>query len=195
MFRELLASLLSIRAGIHVVAHAGRVAEGRRACADHRPDLLLLAVSPLDGGALDVAREFTASSTTGRAIALVDPGHRFDPPGWLADRLSAVIDRSESLQRLWSVLDGLTPVTGNGHERRLRGRLGGRSLSQRESDVFALIGEGLTNAQIAQRLVLSDHTVRTHRKRIAAKLGTEGGELTRWAIVSRQASQGTAGDE
>lgn len=195
MFRELLASLLAIRAGIHVVAHVGRVADGRRACEEHRPDLLLLAVSPLEGGSLEVAREFTASSEKGRVIALVDPGHRFDPPDWLADRLNAVIDRSESLHRMWSVLDGLTPANGNGHERRLRGRLGGRSLSQRESDVFALIGEGLTNAQIAQRLALSDHTVRTHRKRIAAKLGTEGGELTRWAIVSRQASLSTPFDE
>lgn len=194
MFRELLASLLAIRAGIHVVAHAGRFADARRACEEHGPDVLVLAVSPLDDGALELAREFTASCEHGCVIALVDPGHQFDPPDWLTDRLLATIDRSESLQRMWSALDGLTPAAGDGHERGLRGRLGGRSLSQRESEIFALIGDGLTNAEIANRLALSDHTVRTHRKRIAAKLGTEGSELTRWAIVSRQASQGTPSD-
>jgi DNA-binding NarL/FixJ family response regulator len=36
--------------------------------------------------------------------------------------------------------------------------------------VLRLVGNGLTNAQIAQRLVLSDATVKTHVKRVMAKL-------------------------
>jgi DNA-binding NarL/FixJ family response regulator len=44
-------------------------------------------------------------------------------------------------------------------------------LTQREVEVLDLIATGLTNAQIAQRLVLSEATVKTHITRILAKLG------------------------
>jgi len=44
-------------------------------------------------------------------------------------------------------------------------------LSERESEIIVLIAEGYTNAQIAEMLFLSSHTVGTHRKNIMAKLG------------------------
>ncbi len=45
------------------------------------------------------------------------------------------------------------------------------SLSERELEVIALIAEGYTNQQIADKLFLSSHTVNTHRKNIMGKLG------------------------
>lgn len=47
------------------------------------------------------------------------------------------------------------------------------SLSERENEIITLIAEGLTNAQIADQLYLSPHTVNTHRKNIMAKLGVK----------------------
>ncbi|WP_277955324.1 response regulator transcription factor [Saccharopolyspora soli] len=44
------------------------------------------------------------------------------------------------------------------------------ALTARETEVLRLVGNGLTNAQIAQRLVLSEATVKTHVKRMMAKL-------------------------
>ena len=44
------------------------------------------------------------------------------------------------------------------------------ALTEREKDVFAAIGEGLTNAEIAQRLHLSESTVKTHVGRVLMKL-------------------------
>ena len=44
-------------------------------------------------------------------------------------------------------------------------------LSERESEIIVLIAEGYTNAQIADMLFLSNHTVGTHRKNIMSKLG------------------------
>jgi DNA-binding NarL/FixJ family response regulator len=194
MLRELVASVLAIRAGVHVAAQTGRVADVARACEDHAPDVLLVVASRPEDAAFEAAREFTERSDGGRVIVVGDPEQPFDVPDWLAGRIIAVIDRSEPLQRVFAVIDGLMPEARDGREHGLRGRLGGRALSQRESEVFALIGEGLTNAQIARRLALSDHTVRTHRKRIAAKLGTAGSELTRWAIVSRETRRSTVDD-
>jgi DNA-binding NarL/FixJ family response regulator len=43
-------------------------------------------------------------------------------------------------------------------------------LTARETEVLLLVGNGLSNTQIAERLVLSEATVKTHVKRIMAKL-------------------------
>ena len=45
------------------------------------------------------------------------------------------------------------------------------SLTDREREVLALIGEGSNNAEIAERLVISPATARTHVSRIMIKLG------------------------
>lgn len=57
------------------------------------------------------------------------------------------------------------------------------ALTDRELEVFRLIGEGLSTGHIARRLVLSTHTIDTHRGNIKRKLGLRsGGELQQRAI-------------
>lgn len=46
-------------------------------------------------------------------------------------------------------------------------------LSERENQIITFIAEGQTNAQIAETLFLSNHTINTHRKNIMAKLGVK----------------------
>jgi len=45
-------------------------------------------------------------------------------------------------------------------------------LTQREAEILGLIAQGLTNGEIAERLFLSNHTVKTHINRIFAKTGS-----------------------
>ena len=45
-------------------------------------------------------------------------------------------------------------------------------LTQREAEILALIAQGLTNPEIAARLYLSGHTVKTHINRVFAKTGS-----------------------
>jgi DNA-binding NarL/FixJ family response regulator len=69
------------------------------------------------------------------------------------------------------------------------------SLTDRQLEIFRLIGEGLTARKIANRLHISVHTVETHRENIKCKLdAATSNELTRRAIlwVSEQSANRTA---
>jgi DNA-binding NarL/FixJ family response regulator len=60
------------------------------------------------------------------------------------------------------------------------------ALSQREKEVVVEVIRGLTNKQIADKLCLSTHTIITHRRNIAAKLGIHSSAgLTIYAIVNK----------
>ncbi len=59
-------------------------------------------------------------------------------------------------------------------------------LSVRELEVIKLISEGYTNAQIAEKLYLSSHTINTHRKNIMAKLGVNNtAAIVMYAVKSK----------
>ncbi|HEY9523648.1 MAG TPA: helix-turn-helix transcriptional regulator [Thermopolyspora sp.] len=49
----------------------------------------------------------------------------------------------------------------------------GMGLSKREIEVMELIASGVSNGEIAQRLFLSEKTVKNHVNRIYAKLGAD----------------------
>ncbi len=56
-------------------------------------------------------------------------------------------------------------------------------LSAREVEVLRLLAAGLPNAEIAERLFLSEHTIRAHLRRIYSKLGlTTRAEAIRFAV-------------
>ena len=55
-------------------------------------------------------------------------------------------------------------------------------LTPREREVAALIGQGLTSRQIAERLVITERTADTHAERIRSKLGLRSrAEIAAWA--------------
>lgn len=54
------------------------------------------------------------------------------------------------------------------------GRLAGKGLTRREREVLRFAARGLANEEIAARLYLSPDTVRTHMRRVIAKLGARG---------------------
>ena len=70
------------------------------------------------------------------------------------------------------------------------------SLTPREVEVLALIGEGLSNREIGERLVLSQATVKTHVNRIFAKIGVQSrAQAVRYSIGSGLAGPGSGSGE
>ena len=85
------------------------------------------------------------------------------------------------LEAIRTILRGEVFVSQVVKERMVRGlaRSGGsagrtvRDLSDRELQVFRLLGEGLSTREVAERLSLSVKTIESHRARIKEKLGIE----------------------
>lgn len=106
------------------------------------------------------------------------------------------ISKEEATRRIVEavrqVLAGKIWISETMAERVLQGIAGGgrafvpggvESLSNRELEVFGLIGRGVKTSQIADQLHLSVKTVETHRDNIKKKLNLKsGGELARRAI-------------
>jgi DNA-binding NarL/FixJ family response regulator len=65
------------------------------------------------------------------------------------------------------------------------GAYGSTDLTEREREVLSLVAEGLSNAAIANRLVVSVHTVRNHIASMSAKLGAHS-KLEALSIAVRQ---------
>jgi non-specific serine/threonine protein kinase len=63
-----------------------------------------------------------------------------------------------------------------------------RPLTRREQEVAALVARGLTNRQIAARLVVTERTAGTHLERIMNKLGVHArAQIAAWAVAHRLA--------
>ncbi|HUG66498.1 MAG TPA: response regulator transcription factor [Pirellulaceae bacterium] len=106
------------------------------------------------------------------------------------------INKQETIDKLviaiHAVLAGNVFLSEKMTERLLRRRVGNQldsgtspieSLTDRELEVFRLLGDGQTTKQIAQFLKLSVKTIESHRENIKSKLGlANAAELTRHAV-------------
>jgi DNA-binding NarL/FixJ family response regulator len=184
--REALASLLT-QHGFEVVGQAADGGEAIALASRLRPDLVLLDLTMpgMDGlTALPFVREaspesevvvLTASGTEENLLAAIRGGAagyllKSEPPERIADFLRGVADGEAALSG--SVARSLLERV------RVGGRLGGGvpdaiggRLSAREVEVLLLLDDHLTTDQIASRLYISEHTVRSHVKSLLRKLG------------------------
>lgn len=191
LFLEMLGGMLNMRGGLRVVASAQNVAEGKSACTKYRPDLLVLDLDLPDGTGLDVARHLLRINPDARVMVVSGHSSDFVCPAWLDKNLQAIISKNDTFAALRVELDEILAVENTVARPRDKKPFTEKPLTQREAEIFALMGEGLTSKEIGGRLNLSENTVQAHRKRIALKLGTTGTELLQRAIMQRQAFFGS----
>lgn len=181
MFTQLLVTMLRAGPGLNlrIAASAETVAEGITACQRHAPDVLLLDLALADGRGEVVAERLLEVNPAAKVVVLSAHAATFVCPPGIARAVHAVVDKTDAfdtLQMVLAKLAGPTPAPPASRDRLAD------QLSTREQEVLVLVGQGLRSEQIATRLGISRHTVQSHRKKIAIKLGTEGSELSRYAF-------------
>jgi two-component system response regulator NreC len=149
-----LPELRAARGKVHVVGHVDGLDEAEDALRALRPSVLVLAP--------DLAHHEGLCSLP--ALRRASPGTAIvlPPAGEPGPRL----------------VHAIRMAAGDFERRR-----DGDGLTLRERDIVTLIALGHTNREIAERLVISERTVETHRARIHRRLGFETrAQLVRWAL-------------
>ncbi|HWE91422.1 MAG TPA: response regulator transcription factor [Pseudonocardiaceae bacterium] len=212
--RRGLRDMLDGEQDIAVVAEAGTVAEAIVRAADSRPDVAVIDMRLPDGDGVALARRLRDQATTdGIADGSTDDSGSapkclvltaFDDEQALVAAIKAGVSgyllkqvRGQDLVTAVrevaagrSLLDSLTTARVLDRMRRPPEDPAARvyaTLTERERRVLDLIGEGLSNRQIAENLFLAEKTVKNYVTAVLAKLGLERrAQAVAW--VARQAT-------
>jgi DNA-binding NarL/FixJ family response regulator len=190
------AQLISDEADLEVCGEAADETEALQQVAASRPDLVIVDLSLAGGSGLNLIERIKAQHPS--VCMLVASMH---DESLFAERVLSAgalgyINKQEApsniIKAIQTVLSGKVYVSDEMTARLLGGLAGSKleatqsplqRLSNRELEVFELIGRGMKTGKIAEHLQLSIKTIETHRENIKKKLGLASGpELTRRAI-------------
>ena len=187
LMRAGLRALIDAQADMAVVAEASTGREAVELARRHRPQVVLMDVRMPDGDGLQATRELLRdASLAGTRVVMLTT---FELEEYVLDALRAGasgfllkgIEPADLVQAVRTVAAGdalLAPSV----TRRLLERFATvpdpagaaqrlAELTPREHEVLTLVGSGLTNAEIAEELVVSPLTAKTHVSRVMIKLG------------------------
>lgn len=196
LFREMLVCRLSEEADMEVVGEAESGTEALNKAIYLKPDILLLDIQLGDMDGLEVTERIKLQVPDVKVVLLtgfpneeyIYRGFQVGASGYLSkdDSVDNVLDAVRQAHEGDALLDP-TSTTRIIREFEQRGKVGpdirerelGRRktirepirLTPRETDVLRLIADGLSNQEIAERLVISEYTVKTHVSNLFRKLG------------------------
>ncbi|MFD0305992.1 response regulator [Streptomyces sp. NPDC127119] len=195
--------LLNDEPDITVVGEAGTVEQALVRVPALRPQVAVLDVRLPDGDGVTVCRELRSRMPDLACLMLTS----FDDEEALLDSIMAgasgyvlkQIKGADLVSAVRTVAAGQSLLDPSATARLMaRLRAGDQpkeepdalpGLTEREREILALIGEGLTNRQIGQRLFLAEKTVKNHISRLLAKLGVE--RRIQAAVIATQAQAQT----
>jgi len=197
-----LRTVLEAAGDFTVVGEAGNGADGVAAAEELRPDVVLMDIRmPVMDGLtateqilalpdppqVAVLTTFHVDEYVYAALAAGAAGFllKDTPPRQIVAAVRAVADGSEMLSPAVTRRLLAEYVRGRGDSRRAAalGRLA--ALSEREREVLVLVGRGLSNAEAAKAVHMSEATVKTYVSRMLTKLGLAN--RTQAAILAHEA--------
>ncbi|NYG06693.1 DNA-binding NarL/FixJ family response regulator [Phycicoccus badiiscoriae] len=189
LLRAGIRALLDAEDDIEVVGEAADGGEAVAVVRDTLPDVVLMDIRMPGTDGLEATRQIAADERLAGTRVVVLTTFDLDEYVFEAVRIGASgflvkdTEPAELLRGVRAVAAG-DALLSPGVTRRLIGEFATRSrphaapaagrlaeLTDREREVVALVGEGLTNDEIAQRLFLSPATAKTHVSRAMVKLG------------------------
>jgi DNA-binding NarL/FixJ family response regulator len=187
--RRGVAEVLEDDPGLVVVGEAGTVAEALARIPAVRPDVAVVDMRLPDGDGADVVRQLRARLPDVRFLVLssytddeaIAAAFAAGAAGYLVKQVRG----ADLVSAVRTVAAGGTLAGGPGPRPRSDGdvqRLA--ALTEQERTVLALIGEGLTNRQIGDRMGLAEKTVKNYTSHLLAKLGLE--RRTQAAILATE---------
>ena len=186
--RRGVAEVLEDDAGITVVGEAGSVAEALVRAPGMRPDVALLDMRLPDGDGASLCRELRARVpglgclilTSYAEQAAREAAIRAGAAGFLLKQVRgpALVSAVRTVAAGGTVLPAGSQPPARAGENRLA------VLTEQERSVLRLIGEGLTNRQIGERMGLAEKTVKNYTSHLLAKLGLE--RRTQAAILATE---------
>ncbi|MBF6469723.1 response regulator transcription factor [Nocardia beijingensis] len=182
--RRGLADLLSGDPELSVVGEAGNVAQALARIPALRPDVAVLDVRLPDGNGIELCRELLSRLDDLRCLILTsftDEQAMLDAilagaSGYVVKDIKGM-ELAEAIKEVGAGRSLLDNRAAAALMQRLRanthhdGPLA--ALTDQERRLLDLLGEGLTNRQIAQRMFLAEKTVKNYVSRLLAKLGLE----------------------
>jgi DNA-binding NarL/FixJ family response regulator len=188
MVRQGFTVLLNAQPGIEVVGQAVDGLDAVAKVAELTPDVVLMDIRMPELGGIEATRRIIGERPHIKVLVLttfdldeyVYEALRAGASGFLLKDASA--DKLAEAVRVVAAGDALlapgitrrliaqfSQLDGGRVRTPLKSRVG--ELTERETEVLALIAQGLSNAEIAERLVVVEQTVKTHVGRILMKLG------------------------
>jgi len=186
--RDAMAQLLSNTPGFVVVATVGDINGAREIVQLEKPDALLLDLMLGGGDSLGLISELSTTSPETKILVLsmmneavyAERALRAGAIGYIMK----TAETAEVVNALRCVLEGRVYLSPRIFVSMFRGLLkrspkttlpGVEGLSDRELQIFQMIGAGIPNRDIATQLSISVKTVETHRENLKNKLGFHDG--------------------
>ena len=198
--REGLAIRLSAEPDLQVCGEAEGLTDALRLIEQQQPDVAIVDILLKDGNGIDLVKEIRSRFPHFKILVLSAYQESLYAERALRAGASGYLNKQETGEKIFeairTIMEGNRFISSNMTERLLKQAINtGNSpekspvetLSNRELEVFRLIGQGLTTGAIARQLQLSTHTIDTHREKIKHKLAVKSAnalqrEATQWIL-------------
>lgn len=198
LLREALALTIADQPEMQVCQEAKNEEEALIAVREHEPDLVLIDISLEDGNGIELVKRIKEERPLTRMLVIsAYPEALYGERALRAGAMGFVSKQEPKetiLAAIRNVMSGRRYVSPELAQRLIGQALGQRrsettlaSLTDRELEVFRLIGTGCTSNSIASQIGVSVHTVESYRARIKTKLALTNGtalqrEAVRWVL-------------
>jgi len=202
--RQGLMQLINSEADLTVCGQGEEAYQSLRAIREARPDLVLVDISLKDSDGIELLKELKAQVPELPVLVLSMHDEKLYAERALRAGAHGYIMKQEVSDRLLTavrtVLSGKVYVSESMSAMLVQKMVGGKAtaeklpmdrLTDRELEVFRMIGEGLSIKEIAEKLFLSAKTVEAHREHIKDKLNLKSSaELLRFAVKNAPGAPG-----